>query len=48
MIKAVAQAYELGMKEPELYIDTPGTWLTFDFDNHPGMVFNLVKIRKLE
>ena len=26
------------MKEPELYIDTPGTWLTFDFDNHPGMV----------
>lgn len=25
------------MKDPELYIEMPGTWLTFDFDNHPGM-----------
>lgn len=37
MIEAVAMAYELGFKDPEDYIETPGTWLTFDFDNHPGM-----------
>lgn len=42
MIRAVAHAYELGMKDPELYIATPGTWLTFDFDNHPGMEIGIM------
>ena len=28
---------ELGLEDPEDFIETPGTWLTFDFDNHPEM-----------
>ena len=30
-------AFELGFKDPYHFYDIPGTWLTFDFDNHPGM-----------
>ncbi|CAK56127.1 unnamed protein product (macronuclear) [Paramecium tetraurelia] len=42
LIKAVAQAYELGLQNPEEFIETPGTWLTFDFDNHPGMEIGIM------
>ncbi|CAD8127197.1 unnamed protein product [Paramecium sonneborni] len=42
LIKAVAQAYELGLQNPEDYFETPGTWLTFDFDNHPGMEIGIM------
>lgn len=37
MIKALSRIYELGLKEPSDFFETPGTWLTFDFDNHPEM-----------
>lgn len=42
MIQAISQSYELGMKEPEKYYEIPGTWLTFDFDNHPGMEIGIM------
>ena len=41
-MEAIAMMYELGFKEPEDYFETPGTWLTFDFDNHPGMVIIII------
>lgn len=37
MIRAIHMAHELGLEEPEHFYDTPGTWITFDFDNHPEM-----------
>jgi hypothetical protein len=37
MIRAITMAYELGFKDVQDYYDTPGTWITFDFDNHPEM-----------
>ena len=42
MIEAIAMAYELGFKDPEDYFEIPGTWLTFDFDNHPGMELGIM------
>lgn len=42
MIEALAMAYELGFKDPEDYFEIPGTWLTFDFDNHPGMELGIM------
>jgi hypothetical protein len=42
MIEAIAMAYELGFKDPEEYFEIPGTWLTFDFDNHPGMELGIM------
>lgn len=37
LIKAADIAYDLGFKSLSDYIEIPGTWMTFDFDNHPGM-----------
>ena len=37
MIRALHQAYEQGLKDPEDFYSIPGTWITFDFDNHPEM-----------
>ena len=37
MIKAMSRIYEFGLKQPSDFFETPGTWLTFDFDNHPEM-----------
>ena len=37
MIRAITMAYELGFQDVQDYYDTPGTWITFDFDNHPEM-----------
>jgi hypothetical protein len=37
MIRAIGMAMELGLKDPFDYFEIPGTWMTFDFDNHPGM-----------
>ncbi len=37
LINAFSMAYELGLKEPEDFYEIPGTWITFDFDNHPEM-----------
>jgi len=42
MIKAMSRIYELGLKEPSDFYETPGTWLTFDFDNHPEMAVGLM------
>lgn len=33
---------EMGLENPEDYYDTPGTWITFDFDNHPEMQVGLM------
>jgi hypothetical protein len=37
MIRALGMAIELGLKDPFDYFEIPGTWMAFDFDNHPGM-----------
>lgn len=42
MIMALSNAYELGLKDPGSFIEIPGTWLTFDFDNHPEMSTGLM------
>ena len=36
-MRAIIVAYELGLKDFCDFYDTPGTWITFDFDNHPEM-----------
>ena len=37
MMKAMIMAFDLGLQELNDFYDTPGTWITFDFDNHPEM-----------
>ena len=37
LIKALENAYDLGFRSLSDYIEIPGTWMAFDFDNHPGM-----------
>ncbi len=37
LIHAFSMAYELGIKSPDDFFEIPGTWITFDFDNHPEM-----------
>lgn len=37
LINACSMLYELGLKEPGDFFEIPGTWMTFDFDNHPEM-----------
>jgi len=42
LINAFSMAYELGLKEPEDFFEIPGTWITFDFDNHPEMSIGIM------
>jgi hypothetical protein len=42
MIRALGMAVELGLKEPYDYFEIPGTWMAFDFDNHPGMELGIM------
>jgi hypothetical protein len=37
LINAFMMLYESGLKNPGDFFEAPGTWLTFDFDNHPEM-----------
>jgi hypothetical protein len=37
LINSISMLYELGLKEPGDFFEIPGTWMTFDFDNHPEM-----------
>ena len=37
MIKGLESLYDMGLTELSDYWELPGTWLTFDFDNHPEM-----------
>lgn len=37
MINAFSSLYDAGLKEPYDFFEAPGTWITFDFDNHPEM-----------
>lgn len=37
ILNAFCMAYELGFKDPQDFFEIPGTWITFDFDNHPEM-----------
>lgn len=42
LINAFSMAYELGLKDPEDFFEIPGTWIAFDFDNHPEMKLGLI------
>jgi hypothetical protein len=37
LINSLSMAYELGLEDLEDFYEIPGTWITFDFDNHPEM-----------
>jgi hypothetical protein len=37
LIDACSMLYDLGLKNPADFFEIPGTWMTFDFDNHPEM-----------
>jgi hypothetical protein len=37
LIRSMGMAWELGLKDISDYFEIPGTWMSFDFDNHPGM-----------
>jgi len=42
LIKACENAYDLGFRSLSDYIEIPGTWMAFDFDNHPGMESGII------
>ena len=42
MIRGIHQAIEQGLKDPEDFYSMPGTWITFDFDNHPEMQLGIM------
>ncbi len=37
-------AYELGLENIEDFYETPGTWVCFDFDNHPEMSVGIMSL----
>jgi hypothetical protein len=42
LINAFSMLYESGLKNPGDFFEAPGTWITFDFDNHPEMSVGLM------
>ncbi len=37
-------AYELGLENIEDFYEIPGTWVCFDFDNHPEMSLGIMSL----
>ena len=42
LISSFSTMYELGLKDLEDFFEIPGTWMTFEFDNHPEMQLGLM------
>ncbi len=42
MIKALGFLYEQGLKDLSDFYEIPGSWLTYDFDNHPEMQLGIM------